>query len=172
MARHSSPSFFFPPLPHRGQGCFPVVLALSVNVCCSTSTSIKLFLFRVVTKSTAHDCRLRGLAINHTDCVRLSVCFVSVCLCTCLCHRFPFFSFFFPDSPLGMKNIYFCPLDPGNANVLAKRSAGKWGIEEPFHSLSSLSTNTGPLHFPFHEKTCLWMLVSSIWMLGMRGIHK
>lgn len=48
---------------------------LCVNVSCSVSTSTKLCLSCfAVTESTAHDCLLRGLSINHTDCVRLCVC--------------------------------------------------------------------------------------------------
>lgn len=40
----SHPFFFLPPPSCRGQGWLPVILAGSVNVCCSISTSIKLFL--------------------------------------------------------------------------------------------------------------------------------
>lgn len=78
------PSLF---LSHpRGQGWFPVILAFSVYVCCSISTSIKLFLScSAVTESTARDCRPRGLGINHTDCARLSVCVgVHVCVNPCV----------------------------------------------------------------------------------------
>lgn len=66
-------SFFTPPSPSsRGQGWFPVILADSANDCCSTSTSIKLFLpCSALTESTAHNCRPRGLPINHADSVNL-----------------------------------------------------------------------------------------------------
>lgn len=156
-------SFSFP--HHRGQGWFPVIPALSVNVCCSVSTSIKLFLScSAVTELTAHNCHLIGLAINHTDCIRLRM---HVCMNVHMSLvSFLFFFFFksvsFLRVTVGYEERSFCPLDPGNANGLAKRSAGKWGIEESFHSLSSLSPYISPLHFPFHEKTCLWMLVISI----------
>lgn len=107
-------------LPHpRGQGWFPVILALCVNVCCSIPTSIKLFLScSLVTESTAHDCRPGGSGINHTDCVRLCE---HVCLCACM-----------PVSPVSLLRVTieyeehsFCPLDPGNANGSAKLFAGK-----------------------------------------------
>lgn len=112
------PSLF--PLPHhRGQGWFPVILALCVNVCCSISTSIKLFLScSAVTESTAHDCRPRGPGINHTDCVR-SCARVFVCARACVAG-FPFLRV-----TIGYEQHSFCPLDPGNANGLAKRFAGK-----------------------------------------------
>lgn len=73
---------FFPPSPQRSR-LLPVIPALSVNVCCSVSTSIKLFLScSAVTESTAHDCRPRGLAINHRACVRVRLGFwLSVCVC-------------------------------------------------------------------------------------------
>lgn len=164
-------SFFVPPPPHlhpcsrRGQGWFPVILAGSVNACCSISRSIKLFLScSAATESTAHNCRLRGLAINHADLVSLHartcvhVC-MFVCVCVWVCEGA---THLFLRLIVGCEEHSFCPLDPGNANGPSKRSAVKWGIEEPFHSPSSLSTYISPPHFPFHEKTCLWMLVISI----------
>lgn len=91
-------SFFLntpPPPSCRGQGWFPVILAVSVNACCSISTSIKLFFScSAVTESTARKCRLRGLTINHTDSVRLCAC-VCACVLEGLCAR----SFFFASHP-------------------------------------------------------------------------
>jgi len=133
-------------LPHCiGQGWFPVILALCANVCCSISTSIKLFLScSAVTESTAHDCRPGGFGINHSDWAKLctSMC-AWVCVCMCMCH----WSLFLWVT-IGYEEHSFRPLDPGNANGLAKRFAGKWGIEEPFHSLSSSSTYISPPPFP------------------------
>lgn len=106
---------------HRGQGWFPVILALSVYVCCSISTSIKLFLsYSAVTESTAHACRPRGLGINHTDCVKLRL---HVCVRMCAYMHVS------QESSLrvtiGYEEHSFCPLDPGNANGFTKRFAGK-----------------------------------------------
>lgn len=159
----SCPAFFFlffleshPPPPNsRGQGWFPVILANSANDCCSTSTSIKLFLScSALTESTAHNCCPRGLPINHAD---------SVNLCMRVngrtWARARTIHLFFLRVIFGCGEHSFCPLDPGNANGPSKRSAGKWGIEEPFHSRSSLSTYISPLHFPFHARHvygCWW----------------
>lgn len=145
---------FFPSASHpRGQGWLPVILLFCVNVCCSITTTIKLFLScSAVIESTAHDCCPRALGINHTDHTRMCV-YVCVLVHACVT------SLLFLWVTIGYEEHSFCPLAPGNANGLAKRSAGKWGIEELFHSLSSLSTYISRLHFPFHEKTCLWMLL-------------
>ena len=90
-AIHAPSPSLFPSVTPRGQGWFPVILALRVNVCCSISTSIKLFLScSAVTESTAHDCRLRGLDINHTDCVRAVR--ARACVRTRMWHRSPLFT--------------------------------------------------------------------------------
>lgn len=151
---HTLRSLFFPSASHpRGQGWLPVILLFCVNVCCSITTTLKLFLScSAVIESTAHDCCPRALGINHTDHTRMCV-YVCVLVHACVT------SLLFLRVTIGYEEHSFCPLAPGNANGLAKRSAGKWGIEELFHSLSSLSTYISRLHFPFHEKTCLWMLL-------------
>lgn len=64
----------------RGQGSFPVILA-SVLMLLSIHIHKVMSLLFAVTESTAHDCRLRGLSINHTDCVALCV---RVCVCACI----------------------------------------------------------------------------------------
>lgn len=94
-----------------------------------------------MTESTAHDCRLTALSINHNDCVRL---WVPVCVCAHI--HVSLVSFL--RLTIGYEEHSFCPSDLGNANGLTKQFAGKWGIEEPFHSLSSLSAYISAPLFP------------------------
>lgn len=119
------------PSRHRGQGWLPVILALRVNVCCSVSTSIKLFLScSAVTESTAHDCHPRSLYKSRRLGNNVHMC---VCVCMCLCVNACVTSLPLLRVTIRYKERSFCSLDPGNANGFAKRFAGKWGIEEPFH---------------------------------------
>lgn len=147
---------FFPPSPQRSRlvSCYsgPLCWCLLLNIHIHKVVSLLFCCDRVNGPWLSPErSRYKSHWLRKTGRVRVWVCvYMHVSLVSSL------------RVTKGYEEHSFCPLDPGNANGLAKRSAGKWGIEERFHSLSSLSTYISPLHFPFHEKACLWMLVISI----------
>lgn len=114
-------SFFRPSSPaSEVKADFLLFCPALANACCSISTSIKLFLScSAVTQSTAHNCRLRGLTINHTVSVSLSRTRVCVCVLagggmsfSTVDPSFFFFFLFFHESSSDVKSIHFAPLTP------------------------------------------------------------